>query len=212
MHVDDMRKLARLWKKKGLPGFFLQNKWTDPNVPWPHWRIRKKGTTSMDEKGLKIRMHWGIPIDIFMILNAPKSIFLRRKMVKIYKSAEELSTYCYLKNKNKFSNMISNFRCKFLYRILFFLSDISKNSGELYYPGNFKNNFFKRDVFFPVKRINFEKIETNGHNNEHEYLTKIFGDYMCLPPEEKRHGHLSFIVDLNKDFSEYVTYDCSRYV
>ena len=44
MHVDDMRKLAKLWKKKGLPGFFLQNKWTDPNVPWPHWRIRKKGT------------------------------------------------------------------------------------------------------------------------------------------------------------------------
>lgn len=46
----------------------------------------------------------------------------------------------------------------------------------------------KKD-FIPPKKVKFEDIEANVPNNSDKILTQIYGDYMQMPPEDKRYNH-----------------------
>lgn len=79
--------------------------------------------------------------------------------------------------------------------------NVSKNNGE--YVTNFDTmtykemftSFCKYEKMFPLKRIQFENIEVNVPNNIDEILKNIYGDYMQLPPVEKRINHSPAILD-----------------
>ena len=73
-----------------------------------------------------------------------------------------------------------------------YVFDISATAEE--YP-----LIFKKDDFKEVKKIKFEDIEVNVPKNYDKILTAIYGDYMELPPKEKRYNHP---ID-NLDFGEY---------
>ena len=45
--------------------------------------------------------------------------------------------------------------------------------------------YFEKQVL-----MDFENIQLNGPGRAHEYLEKMYGDYMQLPPEGKRHTHI----------------------
>ena len=46
-----------------------------------------------------------------------------------------------------------------------------------------------KSIYFPIKQISFEGVMFNAPNNVNLYLSTIYGDYMTLPPEEKRVNH-----------------------
>lgn len=46
-----------------------------------------------------------------------------------------------------------------------------------------------KDCIFPLTKKTFEGIEVNIPGNYHDYLTQMYGDYMQLPPAEKRISH-----------------------
>lgn len=79
--------------------------------------------------------------------------------------------------------------------------DASKNKGE--YVTNFDTMTFKEmftsfcryEDMFPLKRVKFESIEVNVPNNIDKILTSIYGNYMQLPPMEKRVNHSPAILD-----------------
>ena len=50
--------------------------------------------------------------------------------------------------------------------------------------------FFPADSLYPVKEISFEGHSFMIMNDTHSYLTIMYGDYMELPPMEKRETHL----------------------
>ena len=54
-------------------------------------------------------------------------------------------------------------------------------------------NYFSNNDVFPVKRMKFENIEVNVPNNPDAVLKALFGDYMQIPPKEKRRVHSSKI-------------------
>lgn len=80
-------------------------------------------------------------------------------------------------------------------------SNASKNNGE--YVTNFDTmtykemftSFCKYEEMLPLKRVKFESIEVNVPNNIDDILTNIYGDYMQLPPIEKRINHSPAILD-----------------
>ena len=77
-----------------------------------------------------------------------------------------------------------------------------KETGFITIPTGIRHymgELHKKDVFFPAKEILFEGEKAYVPNRVHEYLTQLYGDYMTLPPEEKRERHL--YVDL--DFGAY---------
>ena len=53
-------------------------------------------------------------------------------------------------------------------------------------------NMHLKETIFPLKEIEFEGISLMCPNDNDTYLKDLFGDYMQLPPEEKRVGHSVF--------------------
>ena len=45
---------------------------------------------------------------------------------------------------------------------------------------------YEKEDFLPVKKVKFEDIEVNVPNKYDKILTRLYGDYMQLPPEDKR--------------------------
>ena len=218
MTAEDMQRLMKLWKRIPQDKYFLQNVWTDPYLPGLYWRIRKNNTTSMDKVGLDLPMHWGIPVDIFAVYHAPKSVWMKKRMLNIYLKAEEISYYPMNDPGGLHSAEMKKamLRGRILQKLLFLISRLCRSSDEVFYPEGYPfrtldNSFFKKDIFYPAEDIVFEGLHFRGHHREEDYLTEMYGDFMTPPPPEKRTGHQTCITDLNRSFSEYVSYDCSRF-
>lgn len=65
-------------------------------------------------------------------------------------------------------------------------------------------NVFSYEIFRESVSVPFEDTEICVPRGYDQYLTMDFGDYMKLPPEDKRHGeHTAAIIDFHKSFREY---------
>lgn len=53
------------------------------------------------------------------------------------------------------------------------------------------NTYYVKDVY-PLQKLPYEDIMLNFPHNLHRNLTNMYGDYMKLPPEEKRKNHYPF--------------------
>ncbi len=62
----------------------------------------------------------------------------------------------------------------------------------------YKCHYMKASSVFPLKRYKFENLQFLGPNNAEDILTSIYGNYMELPPEEKRRCHYSSVVFLDE--------------
>lgn len=62
---------------------------------------------------------------------------------------------------------------------------------------------FPREVFGRPTLIPFGDTELFGVQDAHAYLSGTYGDYMQLPPEEKRRQHSFFYMDLNRPYREF---------
>jgi len=52
-----------------------------------------------------------------------------------------------------------------------------------------------RDEFVPTRRVPFETIEASIPHDVEALLTRGYGDYMQLPPPEKRYNHEAAVID-----------------
>lgn len=76
----------------------------------------------------------------------------------------------------------------------------SKRSNYLTIPTGRKHYIGETqlaDVFFPVQKGVFEGIEVNIPSNYDAYLTSLYGNYMQVPPVEKRERHFVYKFSLN---------------
>jgi len=60
--------------------------------------------------------------------------------------------------------------------------------------GSVRNKINKNEIF-PLKKMKFEYLEIDIPNQYHEYLSRTYGDYMQLPPEDKRVNHMPLVID-----------------
>lgn len=67
--------------------------------------------------------------------------------------------------------------------------------GNNYYTGE----ILPKEVYLPVSKAEFEGIEVNIPHNYDAYLRNSYGDYMQIPPVEKRERH--FIVDFKEQLN-----------
>ena len=51
----------------------------------------------------------------------------------------------------------------------------------------------------------FEGLRVYGPQNADKYLSSLYGDYMTLPPKEKRISHHDYLLlDLNKPYKQNI--------
>lgn len=83
-------------------------------------------------------------------------------------------------------------------------------SSRSFYKDEYVCNFFgnwyekelaKREWFGKPELYAFENITVCGPRDAHSYLTRVYGDYMKLPPEEKRVSHHDYVyIDLENSY------------
>ena len=71
---------------------------------------------------------------------------------------------------------------------------VKKDDGLVCVPASpygYNNEVFKREDFLETIDVEFEGKTLKIFKNYDMYLKKLYGDYMQIPPEEKRHRHLA---------------------
>lgn len=80
-------------------------------------------------------------------------------------------------------------------------SDKSRYVTSFEYTGSVKDKVKKSDLF-PVKEVPFEDMMICIPKKNHEFLRKVYGDYMQLPPEEQRVNHMPLEIDFGNVLEE----------
>ena len=61
----------------------------------------------------------------------------------------------------------------------------------------------KKEILGEPVPVFFEGREFSGVNNFDKYLTQKYGDYMTIPPHDKRHQHNFYYLNLDKPYKDF---------
>lgn len=158
------------------------------------------------------KVHQGVYIDIFPIDNLAENRIMRCAQFAASKIviAKSLDRRGYLTDSTK--KKLFMFLCRFLplKPILRFAKRAKKNDSPMVHSffaaaSKYEKNIFPRKWFTEQVQMPFEEHSFPVLAHYHEMLTKIYGDYMQIPPEEEReckvHG---VIVDLENSYECYI--------
>lgn len=200
---EDYNKLIRILKNNNniIENDIMSIGFELNNSDWPYIKIVNKKIRVEETAGVDDYL-W---IDIFPLDGAPQSkiyykyIFFLKKIFLLKRNE-----YRKLKdnNKNKIRFLLKKIIKLFIklvpykYIISFYIRECSKHKiidskffGNLVwnvgpdYKLFLKEEAIKQDLFL------FEKTKFNGFKNYNYFLSKNYGDYMTLPPEDDRKTH-----------------------
>ena len=178
-----------------------------------YMRVAKKGTVLNDAFQNSSQRDFGVAIDVFPIENAPNNALIRffkgtatnillRSVVSVYyyqtRNAEVKKVF----SGKRSTKLLYNLRCMLGFLLSFksyewwFIkyNNFARNYKETDYctipPGSdYFRELHPRRVFFPPKPIRFENLDVYTENDDDAYLKALYGDYMKIPPVEKREKH-----------------------
>lgn len=206
------------------PNIFLQTNVTEKEYPMNFAKLRNCDTTFIETSLKCLNLNHGVYIDIFPLDGVPTGKVtqkIRNIRDSIYKY--EISKAYYLEHLEGANKKKKNV-----------LALCVKFGIDLFYP-NYKVATLKRermiqkyaydkcdivtnycgawgeketvpkDYFDAGVRGTFEGLSIMLPQKYHEYLTNVYGNYMTLPPLDKRISHhYCTIIDLNKSYKEYL--------
>ena len=194
--------------------YFLQNFFTEKKSPFYFTKIRKNNTRFVEFYLKDEDIHQGIFVDIFPFDNVPVNSTLCnlhfrfcRFLYQIY-LCKSLTTVCSSRFEQK-DNRKGKIR-KVLHALLlpvpkswlFHLLDRSVQMFNGNEPKEISHIVRRRlrvhlDDLYPIVYLPFEQQQMPVPNNYHNYLSSQFGNYTILPPEDKRYGHLPYLVEFD---------------
>lgn len=215
MPRDDFEKLINICRKKNSKineNLILQSFKINDSI-YPYCKVVNTKIRIKDDKGIDDYL-W---IDIF-----PFDFLPENKLVTkiVYKKENILKKLLFIKNmKEDYLNKVSKSRIKYFIKKIFiklFLNRIeattiakkmddiaiktnkkyknSKYIGGLVWGYGPQEKIYSNDI--KIKELMFEGKSVNGIEGYNHYLTNIYGDYMTLPPENKRITHSFQIEEL----------------
>lgn len=206
MPRKDYERFLQIAQEKLPEDLFLQTHETDP----AYWRnaakIRLKGTIFQEYDDLPYEQN-GFFIDIFPFDNVPRNKYLAKfnialsrwiyYIVRTWRSRGK-SPYMYRRFVGVFIKKMPASLIKRIDKVYINLCRKyeNKNTGKItcysWLMTQQRSYIFDVHKMFPVKDISFEGQLVKIMNVPDYYLKLMYGDYMKLPPEDKRHGHHIF--------------------
>ena len=217
MPVKDYKKFLKICKKELDNKFFLQTAYTD-NTDSLYTKIRKNDTAAVEDWALELNIHHGIWVDIFPTVGYKGKTFLKisktcaiirdwflgdlsfkqnkaDKNSKIYHITKFISLL-----PRKIRNVIAHFLDLFIYtnvgrsNTYYNVWCLDANLGT--------KRLYEKSLFNGYTTLEFEGYKFSCLKNYDAYLKKMYGNYMELPPVEKRKsGHNIVILNTNKNYS-----------
>lgn len=215
MDVKNYKNFLKCAKRKYPDKYFVQNFRTERNV-WFNWtKIRMNGTTSMNQELAHLDIHFGLCIDIFAFAGIPEGKLARR----IQTSAQELQSVLLRKYYSQMTGEVNHPRAKQLYRwipeklripicrfLAWFILVDTHACARCYSPDGMSKSVFQSEYFSgQEEKLLFEDKVYPVPNHWQEVLSRTYGNWQELPPEDERYGHKNIIVDLEKDYKCYVS-------
>lgn len=185
--------------------------------PYLYTKVRLNDTVFMEYANHNNnRMNHGVYIDIFPFDAVPDD---DKKYLKQFKKTMNLIDLWSLRESGSISTPPTNFKqrlkafmrffphilCKIIPRAVIVKKvnrTITKYNGTeqkalscLFFP-IMKTEYIKLENLYPLKRHIFEDLQANIPNEIDAYLTTHYGDYMQLPPIDKRFGHKPYKVEV----------------
>ena len=187
---------------------FFQDHENDSEYRWGYGKLRRTGTKYVRLGQEHIKCKTGVFIDIFPLDDVPIST--------IGQMLQDFHCFCLRKilwsevgrvNEKGFMKLwytlLSKIPMKFVFSQLDWYAKKSSNStpnkvrtlcytsiGKLYYKHPLSERYgMPKRWFFNLQEFDFEGKRLVGLKDYDEYLTFSFGDYMTLPPVEKREQH-----------------------
>lgn len=199
--------------------YFLQTFYTDPEFPANFAKIRDNRTTFIEKSVSEKHIHHGVYIDIFPLDYYPDGFFsrvileLRRFLMKMRISHE----FTYRQKESTLKALLRKMlaaigRC--LYPNLIQTLEKREHLYKSVPPGRCICNYsgaWGRKEIWPAEWISesseltFEGLTVPAPGEYRKMLLHFYGDYMTLPPQEKRIGHHeTTIIDIDRPYSAYL--------
>lgn len=219
MPRKDYNKFIKICKNELNSRFFLDCYETNKYCWSPFAKIRIRNTKMIEDMSKNSKSNQGIWIDIFPYNN------IKKQFSKIHKFQQKINDcirtlitikldipyYNGTEKKKKIIKVCLKFvPIKLLHFIYKGILNININDDMEFmscYSGSYgmTKETFKSNVFLPLSTVEFCGIKFKAPNKSHDYLTQLYGNYLELPPKEKRITHNPILIKFED--GEEVRYD-----
>lgn len=198
MRLEDAERFKKVAPAELRDGLMLQTPETEPTKE-PIMKVRDLDSFFV-EAGDDFSADYckGLYVDIFPFIDYPdvSAAFARRYGKGLSKC------YSILHRKHRYSlRSTAEFfwfgTLYWLYRCMWAAAFLFRKGGT-YISNTLENNGYgimhRRDSVFPISTITFEGKTFSAPCNPDAYLRDLYGDYMRVPPEDRRTIHSVFIM------------------
>lgn len=191
---------------------FLQTAQTDPNYPANFAKIRNSNTTFVEDSLRNCAINHGVYIDVFPLDYYPrkgqKMLTIRHTLLKLRIS--DAFSVNGMKRKTKLVRALTRFIYPTVTDAVAKREKLMKAFSEGEYLANHCGAWGVKEIipahwYAEGTPVTFEGIQVMAPVMWHEWLTQMYGDYMQLPPVEKRVAHHYVAAfDLMKPYTAYI--------
>lgn len=202
---SEYERLIDSLKREPLEGYFLQDFSSEEHYMQPFAKLRKDNTLYLEDYNKKAKIHHGLFIDIFPLdkIKKPGSFesIIRRIITREITFSIWRKEKCVMKRKGMKkleyipSTIFSLLSKKTLINIQRKLA-VREGKDWKYVASIFSSNYGTDKFYLTIEEMNnlgemeFDETIICGTNDWDKYLSRLFKDYMKLPPEDKRDsGH-----------------------
>lgn len=202
MKGKDYIKLTNILKENQDQKYFFQSLETEPNYYLLWNKIRMNNTIFIEKGWEKNKIHQGISLDIFPLIEYPENLKDKKKIDRKLKITKLLIDNNMEENKNYKSYGISGkilskifkiipqkLRNKKIINNINYLCNYESNSKHYFSTIRGTSKKFSKDCFSRTTKLAFETETFDAPIKSEKYLEEVYGDYMKLPKEEDRIGH-----------------------
>lgn len=210
MMREDYEKFIEVAPSALKKGYTLQHFKTDPKTPTYHAKVRKDGTQFVEWYTRNMNIHHGIFVDIMPHDKVPENEELRaeyrkkaewRKQLFIAKSVTDTTitrgkkVWIRTLERRLLHLLVLPISKKWLFKkVDSCLRQYNDTDSHICSSRARQVNEFCLDDLFPLQKHQFENIEVCIPKNCDAVLLGEYGDYMQLPPPEKRITHSPYIL------------------
>lgn len=208
MDQKNYNKFLQIAENELQDNFVLDCYKTNKFYNFPFSKVRLKNTLFLENKAkgsdnLRKNKNNGFWVDIFCYQNIDEPFSKKHKFQKKFSTYLftliniKVGTNYYQNSKLKkkiYSCILKIIPVKLLTNIFNFTVNLNKNNNSKYMSnicGNLslEKETLERDKIFPLGTVGFNNKEYPAPQNCDYYLKHIYGNYMQLPPVEKRVTH-----------------------
>ena len=189
---DDVYDEAIHWLREELPDdLFVEDAYTEPLYfhSWAHVKDLKSEAISKAFPQDNAYQHKGLSIDLYRMRKlrmADVPSEFEKQILKYINRRRELN----LIDDEEYDRRIQYSRRVHEYFKIKFPNETEESLQREVYANIYTSQYcIDEEDFFPLKKYPFEDTEFWGINNADKVLKHWYGDYMELPPEEKRRSH-----------------------